>query len=56
MSTFNGNVISWLLEEDNSAIAYRTRTELIGQSSSKTAVVEWIYRFTPEDRYKVKGL
>ena len=29
MNTFNDNVISWLLEEDNPAIAYRTRTELL---------------------------
>jgi len=56
MSTFNNNVISWLLEEDNPAIAYRTRTELLGLPSSKTVVLEWIYNFIPKDWYKTKGL
>ena len=56
MSTFNDNIINWLLEEDNHAVAYRTKTELLEQPASKTDVAEWIYRFIPDDWYKTKGL
>ena len=35
MNTFNDNIISWLLEENNPAAAYRTKTELLEQPASK---------------------
>jgi len=56
MGTFNDNIISWLLEENNPAVAYRTKTELLGQLASKTAAAEWICSFIPDDWYKTKGL
>ena len=45
MNTFNDNIISWLLEENNPAAAYRTKTELLEQPASKTDAAEWIYSF-----------
>jgi len=56
MSTFSDNIISWLLEENNPAVAYRTKTELLGQPASNTAAAEWICNFIPDDWYKTKGL
>lgn len=53
---FNESVISWLLKDDNPAIQYRTKTELLEMSADKDKVVEWINTFMPEDWYNTKGL
>ncbi|HPF55602.1 MAG TPA: hypothetical protein PLV03_03600, partial [Clostridiales bacterium] len=53
---FDEKVINWLLEDDNPAVAYRTKTELLGQSASKSAVLDWIKNFIPTDWHTVSGL
>jgi hypothetical protein len=52
----NESVISWLLEEDNPAIQYRTQTELLNQKVSNAKVKEWIFSKLPTDWYNTKGL
>jgi len=49
------NVINWLLEDDNPAVKYRTQTEIIGQSTDKTAVIDWLNAFLPTDWKERKG-
>jgi len=52
----NDELINWLLEDKNPAVAYRTKTELLGQSASKSEVMEWINGFIPADWHTVSGL
>jgi len=43
------NVIEWLLEDNNPAIAYRTQTEILGQTGDKKPVIKWLLNFFPID-------
>lgn len=49
-------VIAWLIEDDNPAVAYRTRTEILGEKADKTPVIEWIIGVLPDDWQDIKGL
>ena len=42
MVIVNSDVIQWLLEDDNSAVKYRTQTELLGEAADKSPVIEWV--------------
>ncbi len=50
------DVISWLLEDENPAIQYRTKTELLGEPADNEKVFKWINTFLPEEWYKLNGL
>jgi len=47
--TINGNVISWLLEDDNPAVRYRTQTEILGKTGDKAPILPWLNRSMPKD-------
>lgn len=49
-------VITWLLENDNPAIAYRTKTELLNEYANKDLTIEWFKKFLPQDWQDAKGL
>jgi hypothetical protein len=53
---FVETVIAWLLEPSNPAVAYRTQTELLGQSADKAPVVKWLTNFLPDNWEETKGL
>lgn len=48
--------IRWLLSEENPAIKYRTRTELLGESCNTDEVKDWIFHLIPADWYVTKGM
>jgi len=48
--------ISWLTENSNPAIKYRTLTELLSGEADKQQVSEWITGFLPTDWQETKGL
>lgn len=48
--------LSWLLQSENPAVAYRTERELLGKSGDKEPVLSWLFRFLPEDWKEAKGL
>ena len=52
----NESVIQWLTEPSNPAVAYRTRTELLGETADKRQAVDWVNGFLPADWQDVKGL
>lgn len=52
----NENIIDWLLEENNPAVAYRTRTEILGETADAFVSKEWIYSKLPQDFTETKGL
>ncbi len=52
----NSDVIQWLLEDDNSAVKYRTQTELLGEAADKSPVIEWVNDFLPADWTEREGL
>ena len=52
----NNPVISWLLEDKNPAVKYRTLTEILGEKADRKAVVEWIFEKLPADWHETKGL
>ncbi|MDR0473490.1 MAG: hypothetical protein LBH43_07465 [Treponema sp.] len=49
------NVIDWLLEDKNHAIAYRTRIELLNEKADKSKVIGWIKKFMPGNWQDTKG-
>lgn len=49
-------VISWLLEDDNPAVKYRTQTELLSETADKSPVVAWANDFLPADWMERVGL
>lgn len=53
---FKQEVLDWLLEDNNPAVKFRTKTELLEQEGDKTPVVEWIFSKTPCDWIETKGL
>lgn len=48
--------LSWLLQEDNPAINYRTRTEILGEDCKNDKAKNWIFSHIPNDWYQVKGM
>lgn len=50
------DTISWLLEDANPAVKYRTQTELLGQSADVSKAKDWIYGRLPEDWFGANGL
>ena len=50
------NVINWLLEDNNPAIAYRTKVELLGEKADGSKVIDWLNNFLPVDWQDIKGL
>jgi hypothetical protein len=50
------NVINWLLEDKNPAIAYRTKIELLGEKADSSRVIDWLNNFLPADWQDTKGL
>ncbi|MFT3950756.1 MAG: hypothetical protein QM689_02120 [Oscillospiraceae bacterium] len=52
----NDDTIEWLLEDENPAVQYRTRTEILEQPSDNSKVKEWISLKLPPDWYQTDGL
>jgi hypothetical protein len=52
----NETVIAWLTESTNPAVAYRTQTEVLGQSADKAYVVKWLTDLLPNGWEEAKGL
>ena len=52
----NPEALAWLLEEDNPAMRYRTKTEILGEPANKEPVIAWINGFLPEDWQRREGL
>ena len=50
----NDKVISWLLEDDNPAVKYRTQTEILGQVGNKSSVIKWLIDYLPVDWKETK--
>lgn len=50
------NLIDWLLEDNNPAISYRTKVELLGEPADKQPVIDWISGKLPTDWRETKGL
>jgi hypothetical protein len=53
---WNENIIDWLLEENNPAIEYRTKTELLNEKANNSKVIDWIKSILPHDWRETKGL
>ena len=53
---FDEKIINWLLADDNPAIKYRTKVELLGQSADVSEATAWILSKLPENWYETKGL
>lgn len=49
-------IISWLLENDNPAVRYRTQKELLKEFPDNTQVKEWIFSKLPPKWYETNGL
>lgn len=45
----NNKIITWLLEDDNPAVRYRTQIEILEQSGDKSPVIKWLINFLPID-------
>ena len=52
----DSTVIRWLLEDNNPAIQYRCRTELLGEKADKQAIIAYVESFLPENWREAKGL
>jgi hypothetical protein len=52
----NNSVMEWLLQDDNPAIQYRTRTELLNEKTDNSKAVDWIRSILPADWKNTKGL
>ena len=50
------NIISWLLETNNPAIEYRTKTELLNEKVNNSKVIDWINSILPSNWKNTKGL
>ncbi len=53
---FNENTINWLREDNNPAVAYRTKTEILDEKADNTASKEWIFNKLPQNFTETKGL
>jgi hypothetical protein len=53
---FDENVIDWLLENNNPAIEYRTKIELLNEKADNSKVIDWIKNILPNDWKKTNGL
>jgi hypothetical protein len=53
---FDKNIIDWLLEDNNPAMEYRTKTELLDEKADNSKVVNWIKSILPPDWKNTKGL
>jgi len=53
---WDAKIIDWLTEENNPAIEYRTRTELLDEKITNSKVIDWIYNVLPDDWKETKGL
>ena len=49
-------VVNWLLEDDNPAVKYRTKTEILGEMADKAPVIAWLNDFLPSDWKECEGL
>lgn len=49
-------IISWLLEDDNPAVRYRTQKELLDELPDSTQTKEWIFDKLPSKWYDTNGL
>lgn len=49
-------VLDWLLEDNNPAVQYRTKIELLDEKADKQIVVNWINKFLPVDWKNTNGL
>lgn len=49
-------VIQWLLEDDNPAVQYRTKTEILNVKADKNKVIEWVFKFTSADWKEYKWI
>jgi len=49
-------VIDWLLEETNPAVAYRTRSELLGEKADSEKAIQWTKNVLPDGWQDVNGL
>jgi len=56
MFSMDSKIISWLLEDDNPAVKYRTQTEILGEPADKTPVIAWANDFLPDDWTDREGL
>jgi hypothetical protein len=52
----NSSIIDWLLEDNNPAIQYRTRTELLNEKTNNSKAVDWIRNILPTDWKDTRGL
>lgn len=52
----DNNIISWLLENNNPAIEYRTKTELLNEKPNNANVIDWLRKILPTDWKNTKGL
>lgn len=52
----NDKTLAWLLEKDNPAVAYRTKTEILGEDAENADVKEWIFSKLPESWHEASGL
>ena len=50
------DVISWLLEDNNPAVKYRTQTEILGEKADKESIISWVNSFLPADWKERDGL
>jgi len=53
---WDNNIIDWLLEKNNPAIEYRTKTELLNERMDNSKVIDWINNYLPADWKNTKGL
>jgi hypothetical protein len=49
-------VIDWLLEDNNPAVRYRTRAELLKDKANKSHVMDWVNTFIPGNWQEAQGL
>ena len=52
----NNEIIDWLLEDSNPAVAYRTKNELLGSDADRSTAASWITSRLPDDWHNTRGL
>jgi hypothetical protein len=52
----NTGIIEWLLEDNNPAIEYRTKIELLNEKTNNSKVIDWLRKNLPTDWKNTKGL
>ncbi len=50
------DLITWLTGDDNPAVQYRTNTELLGITSDRTPVINWLTSKQPADWTETRGM